>query len=183
MCLVAPKFCSRCKQEKPITEFVKCSVNTSGYGYHCKECDRLRVREEHANLLRTRAARRRRARTVRDGEYAKNRDRLLQNTKNRNALNRWMALTTYGGTPPRCACCGTGVIAFLQIDHIHGGGNEERKAHGGGSVGFMRSLKQRGYPSGYQVLCANCNIAKHRNGSCPHPKSRVKDEIPDFVAR
>jgi hypothetical protein len=31
-----------------------------------------------------------------------------------------------------------------------------------------RWLKNSGYPPGFQVLCFNCNFAKHRKGQCPH---------------
>ena len=32
------KICSRCKKEKEVTEFHKCSRNKDGYKYACKEC-------------------------------------------------------------------------------------------------------------------------------------------------
>lgn len=32
------KICSKCKKEKPITEFPKCSRNKDGLDTHCKEC-------------------------------------------------------------------------------------------------------------------------------------------------
>ena len=32
------KFCSKCKQEKPLSEFYKDSSRKDGFEYHCKEC-------------------------------------------------------------------------------------------------------------------------------------------------
>lgn len=57
-----------------------------------------------------------------------------------------------------------------------GGGNAHRQAlfpsrhngRAGGGPYFYRWLRLNGYPSGFQVLCANCNTAKDRPGGCPH---------------
>ncbi len=31
-----------------------------------------------------------------------------------------------------------------------------------------KKARLNGYPDGFQVLCANCNMAKDRPGGCPH---------------
>ena len=76
----------------------------------------------------------------------------------------------YGGAC--CACCGESEPNFLQLDHIDGDGCKHRKALGGPSASGIRTyqdLKQRGFPPGFQILCANCNFGRHRNGgTCPH---------------
>lgn len=80
---------------------------------------------------------------------------------------REAAFEVYGG--PICACCGEQERCFLTIDHINGGGNEHRRSIGGISNNFYQWLKATGYPPGFQVLCQNCNVGKHRNGgTCPH---------------
>lgn len=84
-----------------------------------------------------------------------------------------MALIKYG---PGCMCCGEDREPFLVIDHVDGGGNAHRQvvvggkngARAGGGPYFYRWLRLNGYPSGFQVLCANCNMAKDRPGGCPH---------------
>lgn len=82
-------------------------------------------------------------------------------------------LSQYAGGTPKCACCGETEPKFLSIDHINGGGLQERMANGGrGATGFYLSLKRRGYPEGYQVLCHNCNQAKGHYGACPHAEGR-----------
>lgn len=78
---------------------------------------------------------------------------------------RLKALQAYGGTPPKCACCGEKEIKFLSIDHINGGGNYERKKL---SRWVNQWLKTNNYPKGYQVLCFNCNLAKGFYKKCPH---------------
>jgi len=55
-------------------------------------------------------------------------------------------LVPNGCSDPRC----------LQIDHVHGGGNKERKGRGN-EVLYLKILLN---PEGYQLLCANCNWIK-----------------------
>lgn len=93
-------------------------------------------------------------------------------------MRRWHRETkdrvfqAYGGY--RCVCCGETEKVFLVIDHINGGGNKERSKIGPkgtrGGAGQYWTLVKRGFPSGYQVLCHNCNFAKTR-GTCPHASS------------
>jgi septum formation topological specificity factor MinE len=108
------------------------------------------------------------------------------------AQERLLALQAYGGPNPKCSCpgCSENRIEFLSIDHINGDGAKHReklilaqkrtKTHTknyrspGGGV-FFRWLRQNNYPSGYRVLCFNCNIGR-RNGPCPvHETLGLKD--------
>jgi hypothetical protein len=79
----------------------------------------------------------------------------------------------YGGA--FCACCGEDNYKFLSIDHINNNGAEHRRQLKGKtrSTKHMCSwLIKNNFPSGFQVLCANCNWGKHANkGICPHKKS------------
>lgn len=80
---------------------------------------------------------------------------------------RKQVLDAYGA---KCSCCGESGFPFLTMDHINGGGNAFRKRQGT-SHSFYLWLRRNGYPSGYQVLCWNCNLAKQmfgRNANCPH---------------
>lgn len=78
------------------------------------------------------------------------------------------ALAAYSTTPdPSCVCCGEAVLGFLSLDHVNGGGYRQRKEMGGG--GFYTWLRRNGYPSGFRVLCHNCNLGRQLNGGiCPH---------------
>lgn len=72
-----------------------------------------------------------------------------------------------------CVCCGQVGIEFLTIDHINNDGAKQRRelktARGGAS--FYRWLRRNGYPGGYQVLCANCNLSKEIGGGvCAHKR-------------
>ena len=99
--------------------------------------------------------------------------RTRANRKTKSLTDRLAALAHYG---PGCQCCGEIREPFLVIGHIDGGGNAHRAmvvkarqgARGGGGPYFYRWLRLNGYPTGFQVLCANCNMAKDRPGGCPH---------------
>lgn len=69
--------------------------------------------------------------------------------------------------PGRTLC--VAFLSMLTIDHINGGGNKHRESilNSRGGTSFYRWLKKTGYPSGYQVLCWNCNLSK-RYGPCEH---------------
>jgi hypothetical protein len=105
----------------------------------------------------------------RDQEGGRERNNRL--VRERSYLLRQAVLAHYGG---QCACCGEAQEVFLTVDHIGGGGNEHRRQINGThrSATFYRWLKNNNYPPGYQVLCCNCNYAKHRDGRCPHEVAR-----------
>lgn len=95
-----------------------------------------------------------------------------QRTNASNQQVRLETLVAYGGA---CVCCGEDREPFLVIDHVNGDGSAHRAivrngggSKSGGGVWTYRWLKKNGWPEGFQVLCANCNMAKERPGGCPH---------------
>lgn len=86
---------------------------------------------------------------------------------------RLEAITHYGG---RCACCGEEEYAFLCLDHHGGGGNQHRKSVTASALPAW--LRRNGYPSGFRVLCHNCNFATANGKECPHAARRADDEGP-----
>lgn len=61
-----------------------------------------------------------------------------------------------------CKRCGFDDKRALQIDHINGGGKQERKKIHNLFTFYRHILKVNG--KGYQILCANCNwIKRHEN--------------------
>jgi len=92
-------------------------------------------------------------------------------TNRNNARCREEVFSAYGGYT--CNCCGETEPLFLTIDHVDNDGARMRKEgiHGSGSA-FYTWLRKNGFPSGFQVLCMNCQLGKHRNGGvCPHQSS------------
>jgi len=72
---------------------------------------------------------------------------------------RLQTLFAYGG---KCACCGESYEPFLTMDHINGDGKADHK----NSTMFYRRLRNEGWPTGYQVLCCNCNWRKGTGTAC-----------------
>ena len=79
-----------------------------------------------------------------------------------------LVLKHYGGSPPHCACCGEWHIVFLAIDHINGGGKAQSRFNKGGKI--IDWIVRNKFPEGFQILCMNCNWAKHVTKTCPHQK-------------
>ena len=95
-----------------------------------------------------------------------------EKTKRAQAVCRDQVFTAYGGY--RCNCCGENEPMFLSIDHVDNNGAQERKSgqYSGSGYSFYRWLRKTGFPPGYQVLCMNCQVGKHKNGGvCPHQTS------------
>jgi hypothetical protein len=91
-----------------------------------------------------------------------------------NAELRAEVFKAYGGY--KCACCGERNPHFLSIDHVNNDGAKMRKSgvHSRGGTHFYHWLRKNKFPKGFQVLCMNCNIGKHRNGGlCPHQLSKA----------
>ncbi len=88
-------------------------------------------------------------------------------TTRRLALKKEV-FTAYGGC--LCSCCGITDLVFLALDHINGDGNKHRKEmkkYSTFGTGIYTWVRKNNYPSGFQVLCHNCNWAKS-HGGCPH---------------
>ena len=93
----------------------------------------------------------------------------------RDKKRKLVVFEAYGG--PVCNCCGETILGFLTIDHINNDGASHRKeinARGGNAM--YRWLKNNNYPSGFQVLCWNCNTGRAMNGGvCPHKVENNED--------
>jgi hypothetical protein len=83
---------------------------------------------------------------------------------------REQVIESYGG---KCSCpgCEESHVEFLHIDHVNNDGNKARKSniHSNGK-GFLNWIIKNDYPPIFQLLCANCNLAKAFYGSCPHER-------------
>lgn len=94
-----------------------------------------------------------------------------QKLRREHARLRSEVLAAYGGA---CQCCGETTPEFLQVDHVNNDGAVHRRAiHQGkayySGMSIYRWLRKNDFPQdGFQLLCANCNYAKARYGSCPH---------------
>lgn len=98
--------------------------------------------------------------------YARNAEALRKQQFEKRLKQRKLVLEHYSGGEVKCRCCGENTYEFLAIDHINGGGTQHRKSLANAPV--VRFLIKNNFPEGYQVLCHNCNHAKHFYGQCPH---------------
>lgn len=104
-----------------------------------------------------------------------------ENSKRAHRKLKDAALNAYGG--PRCVCCGESLVEFLTIDHVNNDGAAHRReiftqsGRPGGGSNFYNWLRRNNYPSGYRVLCYNCNCARGAYGYCPHDV-KVTEETP-----
>ena len=103
-------------------------------------------------------------RNLRDGNGYK---RQLENMKLRYKENRLKVLNFYCKNHPKCVCCDELELRFLTVDHVNNDGARHRKVIGKRDINTW--LVNHNFPTGFQILCWNCNMGKARNGGvCPH---------------
>lgn len=149
------KTCRRCRRSLEVSKFGKYSKSSDGLNDWCRKCKRQYQQERRAEVRQS-------------GKMSS------------STLTRWklrvQVLQAYGGPEPRCECCGENTYEFLSIDHINGEGNRHRQEIGRGSL--YPWLKRQGYPSGFRVLCHNCNQAIGHYGYCPHHAESLGFDVP-----
>lgn len=92
-----------------------------------------------------------------------------QVNKDREREKRLMVLRYYSKSEiPFCICCKEKEFKFLAIDHVNNDGAKHRKEMGTKKSRMVDWLIKNNFPSGFQVLCHNCNMAKGFYGICPH---------------
>lgn len=134
------KMCTGCRVVKRIGDFANDKAVKSGKDSRCKAC--------LAVTYMTWSKSNRDARRINERNYARRR--------------RIECLKKYGN---HCKCCGEKENQFLCIDHVDGMGAQHRREIRGS---IYLWLKKKNYPTGFQLLCHNCNMAKSFYGECPH---------------
>ena len=169
---VLNKLCMKCCEVKPVSEFtsditglvfrntcINCSeIKKEDTVITCGFCGTIFIKANNSRYC--------------SKECAKN----AQSVENKNRLStqRLLVLQHYSNSMvPFCNCCNENIFSCLALDHIDNNGAEHRKEIGT-TIYFW--IITNGFPSGYQVLCSNCNFAKYRNGGiCPHQQQ--KEEV------
>jgi len=160
------KTCTKCKIEKEESAFHKNARLPDGLQTRCAECLKKngikyysRHREEAIARSRDYYQRNKEIFRKKTGIYAKqHRARKNELANARNKRIKLIVLQEYGQS--KCAFCGITDIRVLELDHIHGGGNKQRKETYLHSSHHLRSyLYVNGFPDKdkYRVLCKNCN--------------------------
>ena len=84
-------------------------------------------------------------------------NRQRQQYKNDYLSIRIKLINALGG---KCVRCGNSDYRCLQLDHINGHGNKERKLGNSASILRYYNKHQNEIKSKFQLLCANCNWIK-----------------------
>lgn len=83
--------------------------------------------------------------------------------KQRNIRRRELRINAIKVLGGKCIKCGFNDWRALQIDHIHGGGCEERRHVNTRTIyKFVIEKPKEEWINIYQLLCANCNQIKKR---------------------
>jgi len=80
----------------------------------------------------------------------------LEHKDTRRADARLEIIVMLGG---KCTRCGFDDVRALQVDHVNGNGNKQRKRLGNSIYMIMLEDIKNGSQE-YQILCANCNWIK-----------------------
>lgn len=100
-------------------------------------------------------------------------NKTLHTNKKPQKINLKMeTFSHYSNGAPKCSCCGEKRIQYLAIDHIFGGHRAwmKRSSKTGAGHTLWGWLKRNNFPSGYRVLCHNCNSSIGYYGYCPHER-------------
>lgn len=167
--------CRKCGQTKPFEDFaIVYAKNSRGQNYRqhtCKEC----AKAVHAELMRKARARNpKRYQKHQREHYKRHHSTVRRQAQESRKRLKLRVMENYGGAV--CVCCSETCLSMLTIDHINNDGAQHRKEIGkvykGGRALVAEMyiwLEKNGFPTGFQVLCYNCNLSKHRNkGVCEH---------------
>lgn len=181
--------CLQCGQQPPVTGLTKCQecrdtergvykrLKSKGVCPRCCTNPRVPGRTlcgscRHKDQIRARQPGQCTKCGATNGNGKRHCNSCLARVRGRNDVIRKQVLDHYGNA---CACCGESTYEFLQIDHIANNGAEHRRTIGKGIYGW---LIRNNYPPGFQILCANCNLAKAHYGHCPHQDGVTKHDVP-----
>jgi hypothetical protein len=190
------KECTKCHKIVEIRDYPKCKSFKSGIKPFCKKCystirkeyreknkdkikfDQKKWREKNKEKISKKNKEWREKNKdilkIKKEIYVENNHDKVKNSQKRSRIKaRLEALKAYGGENPKCNCCQESEIKFLCIDHINGGGVKHRKKINRlAGTSFYVWLKNNGYPSGFRVLCMNCNSSIGSYKYCPHYENR-----------
>jgi len=104
--------------------------------------------------------------------YLKQKEKINARNRDYRHSTRLAALNHYSNNDPHCECCNERHLEFLAIDHINGNGNKHRIELNQRNIFLW--LKRNAYPSGFRLLCHNCNFALGLYKECPHNNPEFK---------
>lgn len=181
------KTCSICNRTRSLNHFHKNKAIKDGYETRCKDCRSQlhrewyqRNKEKRLKQIREYARNNKEKRKrYRKEYYLRNTGKILKQTSeyvaenrvNRNKKlrkrheNRKIDAMKKLHNPPKCMRCPIVDVRVLCIDHIHGGGHQERQNLSSHLL-YNKIIKMMDEDARkqYQILCRNCNWIKHLEG-------------------
>ena len=159
--VVLVKKCVTCGRTLSLSHFYDRENSKDGKRGQCKEC-MLKIRNTHRNEWRKNNPEAYRKQWLE--YYEKNKERINEKAKREWQIFRKKVLIYIGGEKICCVRCGFSDIRALQIDHIKGDGNKDRKSWNSVTEYYYRILgmARKQAQEKYQILCANCNVIKRR---------------------
>lgn len=156
------KQCTGCKQ---ILELNLFNLKNNGKPYaECKSCRATRKRKWH-HLNKDSVGFKEKQRIANAKRYAESRlDPAFVESRKQYQFERRQqlkaaAMNYYSNG--KCSKCGISDLDVLTIDHINNDGGDLRRQGHDLTKDIYVKLMREGYPSGYDVLCFNCNVKKH----------------------
>ena len=174
--------CRKCGEIKNYENFALVyAKNSRGQNYRqhtCKEC----AKQDHAARMRKARKADPEKYRIHQRDHRKRHTERVRRQRRESGLRRKLRVFMgYGGA--KCVCCGETCLSMLTMDHVNNDGAKHRKElkRGKGrevSIEMYCWLEASKFPKGFQVLCYNCNISKHRNkGVCEHKLSEGSTTI------
>lgn len=149
------KKCTDCKIAKNVEEFYK-NKQTGKPICRCISCSKIRRTNESDRINSKKETR----------EINLERQRQYQRSRSRNL--KFQVINHYSNGNCECCRCKISDIDVLTLDHIDNNGSTHREMISNGrgkrnigSTAMYRWIMSNGFPSGYSVLCFNCNVKKH----------------------
>lgn len=141
--------CGRCKEYKSTLLFTRDRQQKNGLSSYCNECNR---KKSFTYYKKNRE--RERAKAIIYGKK-----RRVSFLEKRKKLYKDLVTDVFNLLGNRCALCLNDDKRVLQVDHINGGGNIERKIKGTAYTHykFMRESIEKN-ENKYRLLCANDNL-------------------------
>jgi hypothetical protein len=163
---VVTKVCTGCNEHCSIDAFQLCTRKRGGARREarCKRCVSIAQKAKRAD------------KAVRDLANGIRRKRRHENpfpfreaSLDSYRRARALVIEKLGG---KCQHCGITDSRVLQIDHVHGGGGEDRRKNGNGYALMRRAMLDT--EGEFQLLCANCNFIKRMTSPAERsgPKSK-----------
>ncbi|KKN98879.1 hypothetical protein LCGC14_0141200 [marine sediment metagenome] len=150
---------------------VRCGTPTSSFSVHCNVCSEYMKKKDNKYYHRIKnsgvCVHCRKSQPIENEilcSACKKKSKIAG--KDSRIKLKFSVFQHYGG---KCQVCKEIDMDVLAIDHINNDGAEHRKQLKLQGTTIYRWLAKNNFPSGFQVLCYNCNIKKYlKEDTCPH---------------